>query len=103
MILWQSSTLTTVSRDRAHFINFFQTQTERVGKLFLSLWKRYTFSPPSSSLSEKEKVVEALNSEPESQEVFQITLELPGLETKDINVDVNNNVLTIRGEKRKLK
>jgi len=42
---------------------------------------------PSMDISETEKEIE-------------ITTELPGLEEKDIQLNVSNNVLTIRGEKR---
>jgi HSP20 family protein len=32
--------------------------------------------------------------------VIEITAELPGLEEKDVNIDLSDNVLTISGEKR---
>ena len=34
---------------------------------------------------------------------FELTLELPGVEAKDVNVKVSNGVLTIRGEKKETK
>lgn len=36
----------------------------------------------------------------EDKENYNITIEVPGVEEKDIKVDVNNNLLTVRGEKR---
>lgn len=36
----------------------------------------------------------------ESEKLYMIRAELPGVEKKDIHVNVENNVLTIRGEKQ---
>ena len=36
----------------------------------------------------------------ETDKEIEITAELPGLEEKDIQIDLSDNVLTIRGEKR---
>ena len=36
----------------------------------------------------------------ETDKVIEITAELPGLETKDVTLNVSDNVLTIRGEKK---
>lgn len=36
----------------------------------------------------------------ETDKVIEITAELPGLETKDVTLNVADNVLTIRGEKK---
>jgi HSP20 family protein len=36
----------------------------------------------------------------ESEKEFEITAELPGLEEKDVQVNVADNVLTIKGEKK---
>jgi HSP20 family protein len=36
----------------------------------------------------------------ETEKEIEITAELPGLEEKDVEVNVSNNVLTIRGEKK---
>jgi len=37
----------------------------------------------------------------ESDDTYTVTAELPGLETKDIQVSVQGDILTIRGEKRR--
>lgn len=36
----------------------------------------------------------------ESEDEIRVTLELPGIRTEDIDVDIENNVLTISGEKQ---
>jgi len=36
----------------------------------------------------------------EDENQIEVTAELPGLEEKDINVNIENNVLTIKGEKK---
>jgi HSP20 family protein len=36
----------------------------------------------------------------EDDEAYEVTLELPGLKQEDLHVDLNQNVLTIQGEKR---
>ena len=36
----------------------------------------------------------------EDKENYNITVEVPGVDEKDIKIDVNDNLLTIRGEKR---
>jgi HSP20 family protein len=36
----------------------------------------------------------------ETDKMIEVTAELPGLEAKDIKLDLANNVLTIRGEKK---
>ncbi len=36
----------------------------------------------------------------ETDKEIEITAELPGLEEKDVNINVSDNVLTIRGEKK---
>ncbi len=37
----------------------------------------------------------------ESKKKFTVTAELPGLEAKDVDVSIENGVLTIKGEKRR--
>ena len=37
----------------------------------------------------------------ESEEAFEVTAELPGIDAKDVNVSVQENTLTIRGERRR--
>ncbi len=36
----------------------------------------------------------------ETDKAFEITFELPGMEKKDINIEFENNMLTISGERR---
>ena len=36
----------------------------------------------------------------ENKNEYEITAELPGLQQKDLNVNVENNILTIKGEKK---
>lgn len=36
----------------------------------------------------------------ESDHAYEIETELPGVEKKDINIEINENVLTIKGEKK---
>jgi HSP20 family protein len=36
----------------------------------------------------------------ESDKEFELTFELPGLEEKDVEINVTDNVLTVRGEKK---
>jgi HSP20 family protein len=70
---------------------FFALQHE-IDRLFEGLARNFAGFPsrdvmPSMDLSETDKEIE-------------ITAELPGLEEKDIQLNVADNVLTIRGEKK---
>ena len=72
--------------------NPFSALQQEIDRLFEGLSRGFSGFPgreamPSMDLSETDKEIE-------------ITAELPGLEEKDIQLNVADNVLTIRGEKK---
>jgi HSP20 family protein len=72
--------------------NPFSALQQEIGRLFEGFSRGFSGFParevmPSMDLSETDKEIE-------------ITAELPGLEEKDIQLNVADNVLTIRGEKK---
>jgi HSP20 family protein len=79
-----------VSRRETNPFTFLQHEIDR---LFDGLARNFpTISPttatlPSMDVSETDKVLE-------------ITAELPGLEQKDVQLNITDNLLTIRGEKK---
>lgn len=78
----------TVSRREANPFSYLQQEIDR---LFDDVTRNMpgfsTAGMPSMDVSETEKAVE-------------ISVELPGLERKDIDLNVSDNLLTIRGEKK---
>jgi len=73
---------------RASPFTALQQEIERVFDNF-GAWRGFELSPftPSMEVSETEKAIE-------------VTTELPGIEEKDVDISISNDVLTIRGEKR---
>jgi HSP20 family protein len=69
-----------------------QRDVENLFEDFTRGWPALTADAPASGLVPSTDVVE-------SDKEIQITAELPGLEEKDIQVNVADNVLTIKGEK----
>ena len=72
--------------------NPFSALQQEIDRLFEGFTRNFSGFPsrevmPSMDLSETDKEIE-------------ITAELPGLEEKDIQLNVADNVLTIRGEKK---
>jgi HSP20 family protein len=84
-----------VGRDRGvarSEYNPFATLQREIDRLFDGLATNFSSFParglvPSMDLSETDKEIE-------------ITAELPGLEEKDVQLNVTDNILTIRGEKK---
>jgi HSP20 family protein len=87
-----------------------------VGRGRLSPWAR-TYDPFTSLQREIERVFEdfapgfpaftAPTTEltpkmdaSETEKQFELTFELPGLEEKDVEINISDNVLTVRGEKK---
>jgi HSP20 family protein len=68
-----------------------QREVERVFEDFSRGWP--TFAAGTTELTPKMDATE-------TDKEFELTFELPGLEEKDVEVNVADNVLTIRGEKK---
>jgi HSP20 family protein len=66
---------------------------ETLDQFFNDFWSRELPAPEKGLLSPAIDVSEDRNT-------LKVTAELPGLEKKDINVEVKDGVLTIRGEKK---
>ena len=59
-----------------------------------------------NTLSEEEEETSVYNFDPaidirENGDKFELSAELPGVDKKDVNISVNDDVLTISGEKKK--
>lgn len=54
---------------------------------------------PSISIGEREELMPAMDVS-ETDTDIEVTAELPGLEEKDVQIDLADNLLTIRGEKK---
>ena len=74
----------------AHFNPLAMLQRD-VSRVFEDFWNDLAKAPmeftPSMDVSETDKQIE-------------MTVEVPGLEEKDVQIDVSNNTLMIRGEKK---
>jgi HSP20 family protein len=68
-----------------------QREVERVFQDFARGFP--TFAAPATELTPKMDATE-------TDKEFELTFELPGLEDKDVEVNVADNVLTVRGEKK---
>lgn len=90
------SLVPSTSRGESDPFRAFRREMER---FFEDFWKRPALG---SSLApfEREKTVFPEMDVFENEKMFQITAELPGLAEKDIKVELNNNLLTISGEKK---
>jgi HSP20 family protein len=64
-----------------------------------NLWSRFFSDLPTVRGFEGEWAPSADVSE--TKDSFIVKAELPGLETKDVNVSISGNLLTIKGEKKK--
>src|SRR5512146_615979 len=83
---------TSVARPRStELFGSLQREIDRVFDSFTRNWPSLAFGAseltPSMDIAETDKDIE-------------ITAELPGLEEKDVQVNVADNVLTIKGEKK---
>ncbi len=84
-----------------------QSMRREMDKLFDQFSDGFTFP----SLSRVENLWPSLGTElaslaidvTEDDKAYKVTAELPGLEEKDVNVTVNDDVLLIKGEKRQQK
>lgn len=74
--------------------NLFSLRTN-MDQLFDEFFGLNKGSWPESTLN----VVPAINLE-ETEETYKISAELPGMNKKDINIQLENNVLSISGEKK---
>jgi len=73
------------------------TLTERMNRLFDEMWGR-----PLRRTGEEEAMIGAWMPAVdvlETKDGLQITAELPGIDPKDVDVTIENGVLTIRGER----
>lgn len=73
-------------------------ELERVEKSFFNLWRDDPFSPlpNENSTSPNIDVIE-------DDQAIKIIADLPGLEEKDIAIEVDNGILTLKGERKKEK
>lgn len=77
-----------ITRRDTNPFSFLQHEIERLFDGVTRNTQRFNMpAPPNMDISETDKVLE-------------ITAELPGLEKKDIELNVADNLLTIRGEKK---
>jgi HSP20 family protein len=77
----------------------FKSFRRELERFFDDLWKRPNLETSVTSV-ERERTIFPDIDVVENEKAFQIAAELPGLEEKDIKVEVNNNILTIKGEKK---
>jgi HSP20 family protein len=78
-----------VTRRDTNLFSFLQQEIDRLfDGVSCGIPGLATTAMPSMDISETDKVIE-------------ITAELPGLEKKDVELNVTGNLLTIRGEKKK--
>ncbi len=86
-----------VARRDANPFDMLQREVDRVFDEFTRGFPRFGLPAPSAAampaLTPRMDVIE-------TDKEFEITAELPGLEEKDVQVNVADNVLTIRGEKK---
>jgi HSP20 family protein len=68
---------------------------QRLEKTFSDFWK----SMPLVSWA-KEGILWPNIDVTENDEAIEVTVDLPGLEEKDIHLEINNGILNIRGEKK---
>lgn len=84
--------------------------SSREGDLFLTLhreinnflndfWKRPMLKS-SFPLSDSDRMILPDINVTENEKAFQVTAELPGMEEKDIKIELHNNLLTLKGEKK---
>ncbi|MBK5571354.1 Hsp20/alpha crystallin family protein [Ensifer sp. SSB1] len=97
----------TATRPRAESWVPFNSLRAEIDRLFddftPSFWRR-SFGPSSqqSSLLSTWAIAPAVDLV-ENEASYEITVELPGIEEKDVEVKVSNGILTIRGEKQEAK
>jgi HSP20 family protein len=65
-------------------------------RLFDELWHGFDLAPWGSERGTFTPRIDVKETDTE----LQLSAELPGLETKDIDIELNGDVLTIKGEKR---
>lgn len=83
----------TVSRREANPFSFLQQEIDR---LFEGVTRGFPSFPAFTGTSANLPRMDVS----ESDKAIEIEAELPGLETKDVQINLADNVLTIRGEKK---
>jgi len=77
---------------------FFSLQRE-MNRLFDDAWGRFG-APPAAGQSQQTAAIEARMNVSETEKELRITAELPGVNEEDVDVTLEGDVLTIRGEKK---
>ena len=70
-----------------------------IEKMFESFWRRRESQPFVPSIWDIDGAVPAID-QSEDETAYHVAVELPGIEEKDVEVSLADNVLTIRGERK---
>jgi len=97
-IAMKLKSLIPVGRERSAVANWtdpFASLQQEIEKLFDDFGMRFSSSGagPTGTLAPRMDVAE-------TDKAIELTAELPGLEEKDVDVNLSDNILTIRGEKK---
>jgi len=93
---WSGHRVAHGKRDVMHPYDLLHRDVERV---FEDFWRDFDlgmfgrFDRPVGAMMPKMDLME-------DEDVFRMTFELPGLDEKDVEVEMKDNVLTIKGEKK---
>jgi len=83
-----------------HDTNPFVSLQREIDRLFEDFGRGFPAFGPSFGLREGSRDLMPAIDVTETDGVIEITAELPGLEEKDVQINVTDNLLTIRGEKK---
>jgi HSP20 family protein len=86
-----------VARRDANSFDSLQREIDRVFDTFARGWPG--FGLPAATTAAAAAIMPRMDVT-ESASAYEITAELPGLEEKDVQINVTDNVLSIRGEKK---
>jgi HSP20 family protein len=94
-----------VTERRGDYANPFMTLHREMNRLFDEAFRGFDLAPFGSNRGSNDLWSGAWNGWPnielsESENAFKVTAELPGLDEKDVDVQLNNGVLVIKGEKK---
>jgi HSP20 family molecular chaperone IbpA len=90
---------------RGEFSSPFMTLHREMNRLFDEAFRGFDLAPFGSNRGSNDLWSGAWNGWPnielsESENAFKVTAELPGLDEKEVDVQLNNGILVIKGEKK---
>lgn len=94
---WRTPSMQTFGRDP---FATFRREMDRLFDDFFAPAEARSFSPAAQGQAQAQGMIMPSVDVHETDQAYTVTAELPGIDQKDIELSLDDNVLTLRGEKR---